>query len=702
MRKILLSLFLLLTTLSASAISARRGAYRMLRLADGTEVRAQLCGDEHIHYYRADDGTCYTRRADGIYVVADMDALRAKARSRRAPLTKRQERRVMSRVSGLKPSYGFLSDGIYGKKKGLIILVQFQDLKFRSGHDKAFYDKVANQENLTEGDFVGSVHDYFQDQSNGQFDLTFDVVGPVTLSKGYAYYGQNGDNDDDAHAGAMVAEACQAVKSQVDWSSYDWDGDGEADQVFCIYAGYSEADDMGDDYIWPHMYYLSAGDYGSSLSMNGTVVDTYACSNEISELDKMSGIGAICHEFSHCLGFPDVYDTDTGNGYAMGYLWDLMDGGDRNGDSFCPAGYSGIEKWIAGWAEPVVLDADTEVRGWKSAGNNGETYVIYNNATGNEFYALENRQRTKWDAELPGTGMLVTHVDYSERAWYSNEVNNVVSHQRWSIVAADNSYGMDSYSDIANDTYPYKGNNRLTGTSKPANKVFNKNTDGTYLLGKNVTAITANADGTMSFDFKVGSSSDNPAVKPDGAAFYESFDGCSGKGGNDNQWSGNLGSGKPSFDNTGWTYNYGYASDQCVRLGKSGNGGNATTPSFTVSGKARLTFKAAAWVGDKNTLTVSYGGQTLQAVTLSSGQWTDVSIDFVGTGTSTVTFSGNGRFFLDEVTVAPTEVSGIAPVRTGEASSPKPIYTIDGRCVGTDMSSLPKGIYIVGGRKVVR
>ena len=89
MRKILLSLFLLLTTLSASAISARRGAYRMLRLADGTEVRAQLCGDEHIHYYRADDGTCYTRRADGIYVVADMDALRAKARSRRAPLTKR-------------------------------------------------------------------------------------------------------------------------------------------------------------------------------------------------------------------------------------------------------------------------------------------------------------------------------------------------------------------------------------------------------------------------------------------------------------------------------------------------------------------------------------------------------------------------------------------------------------------------------------
>ena len=416
----------------------------------------------------------------------------------------------------------------------------------------------------------------------------------------------------------------------------------------------------------------------------------------------MSGIGAICHEFSHCLGFPDVYDTDTGNGYAMGYLWDLMDGGDRNGDSFCPAGYSGIEKWIAGWAEPVVLDADTEVRGWKSAGNNGETYVIYNNATGNEFYALENRQRTKWDAELPGTGMLVTHVDYSERAWYSNEVNNVVSHQRWSIVAADNSYGMDSYSDIANDTYPYKGNNSLTGTSRPANKVFNKNTDGTYLLGKNVTAITANADGTMSFDFKVGSSSDNPAVKPDGAAFYESFDGCSGKGGNDNQWSGNLGSGKPSFDNTGWTYNYGYASDQCVRLGKSGNGGNATTPSFTVSGKARLTFKAAAWVGDKNTLSVSYGGQTLQAVTLSSGQWTDVSIDFVGTGTSTVTFSGNGRFFLDEVTVAPTEVSGIAPVRTGEASSPKPIYTIDGRCVGTDMSSLPKGIYIVGGRKVVR
>lgn len=714
MRKLLLSLCLTLFAATMMAVPAKRGIYRTLRLANGTEVRAQLCGDEHIHFFRADDGTCYVADGNGTYTLADMSKLSANAEKRRAPLAARRGKAFAKRMSkrmgavrkastATTPTFPELTDGFYGKKKGLIILAQFPDQTFASGHTQAFYNKLANQENYTEGKFVGSVHDFFHDQSNGQFDLTFDVVGPVTLSENSTYYGENDRaSKDDKHAGQMVAEACLAVKDEVDWKQYDWDGDGEADQVFCIYAGYSEADDMGDDYIWPHMYYLSAGDYGSSLNMNGTVVNTYACSNEISEQDKMSGIGAICHEFSHCLGFPDVYDTDTGNGYAMGYLWDLMDGGDRNGDSFCPAGYSGIEKWIAGWAEPVVLDADTEVRGWKSTGNNGETYIIYNNATGNEFYALENRQRTKWDAELPGTGMLVTHVDYSERAWYSNEVNNVVSHQRWSIVAADNSYGMDSYSDIANDTYPYKGNNSLTGTSKPANKVFNKNTDGTYLLGKNVTAITANADGTMSFDFKVGSSSDNPAVKPDGAAFYESFDGCSGKGGNDNQWSGNLGSGKPSFDNTGWTYNYGYASDQCVRLGKSGNGGNATTPSFTVSGKARLTFKAAAWVGDKNTLTVSYGGQTLQAVTLSSGQWTDVSIDFVGTGTSTVTFSGNGRFFLDEVTVAPTEVSGIAPVRTGEASSPKSIYTIDGRCVGTDMSSLPKGIYIVGGRKVVR
>lgn len=148
----------------------------------------------------------------------------------------------------------------------------------------------------------------------------------LTLSQNSTYYGENEyKTNEDKHAGQMVAEACLAVKDQVDWKQYDWDGDGEADQVFVLYAGYGEADYGEAETVWPHMYYLKESDYGKSLNMNGTVVDTYACSNELSldadEQPTDDGIGTICHEFSHCLGYPDLYDTNTGNGYAMGVWW---------------------------------------------------------------------------------------------------------------------------------------------------------------------------------------------------------------------------------------------------------------------------------------------------------------------------------------------------------------------------------------------
>ena len=50
------------------------------------------------------------------------------------------------------------------------------------------------------------------------------------------------------------------------------------------------------------------------------------------------------HEFSHCLGLPDLYDTGYSGYYGMG-SWDLMCDGSYNGDTFVPAGYTSYEKW---------------------------------------------------------------------------------------------------------------------------------------------------------------------------------------------------------------------------------------------------------------------------------------------------------------------------------------------------------------------
>ena len=107
---------------------------------------------------------------------------------------------------------------------------------------------------------------------------------------------------------------------------------------------------------------------------------------------------------------------------------------------------------------PIELSEDAKIENWKPCTQNGETYIIYNDGNRDEFYIIDNRQKTGWDAALPGKGLLVTHVDYNKRVWEYNTLNNTRSHQRWSIIAADNSYS--SYT-LANDAYPYKTNNSL-------------------------------------------------------------------------------------------------------------------------------------------------------------------------------------------------------------------------------------------------
>ena len=111
-------------------------------------------------------------------------------------------------------------------------------LRPRESDIKTLYEKMLNEEGYkNDNGAIGSVHDYFKDQSNGRFDLTFDVIGPVKLAHPYKYYGEHTQNMNDANAPQMIIDACKAVKEQVDWRRYDWDGDGEVEQVYVIYAG---------------------------------------------------------------------------------------------------------------------------------------------------------------------------------------------------------------------------------------------------------------------------------------------------------------------------------------------------------------------------------------------------------------------------------------------------------------------------------
>lgn len=698
----------LFVVLSAMAVPAKPGIWRTISLTDGTQVKVQLVGDEFMHYYQSEDGTRYLYDAASatyqVYSDSQFSNSRRKAVARRAKANNRRAVRRKANVTNI----------FQGTKKGLIILAQFTDSKFQSGHDRALYNKIANAENYTDNGFKGSVKDYFKAQSAGLFELDFDVVGICQLKNPCSYYGGNdasiGEDGVDLRAGEMVAVACQWAATQgVDFSKYDWDGDGEVDQVFVLYAGKGEADGGAESTVWPHEYALSASDYGKSLSFNGVIVDTYACSAELNDRDQLDGIGTFCHEFSHCMGFPDLYDTGYSGWFGMGD-YDLMSAGNYNGDSKCPAGYSAYEKHKCGWLtyqDVTNIEEDLNVTGLKAISEGGSAYVVKNKAHEDEYYIIENRQNTGWDAYLPSEGVMITHVDYDANIWWNNMPNtkgnyydeneNVYynDHQRLTIFRAGKSTSDDG---VTSDLYPYNTNNSLTAESNPAATLYNMNSDGTKYMHVDITDISVASDGTASLTFSKADRSsggggetdpDTPVTPSGSVLLYESFDKCDGTGGNDNQWSGNGVAGSEAlsmeFDNNGWTSsNKIFSGNQCVRLGNSSTAGIITTPAFSVNGSAYLSFKAGGWKGtnDATSLTLSVNNGTLSKTTVEipKGLWKQFGVNITATGTVKVTFKADKqRFFLDEVKVVdPTIDSGIHDIVAGEENGIVAYYSLNG------------------------
>ena len=536
--------FTILATLCCAtmlAIPAKRGQWKTITLSDGRQVRVELRGDERAHWWedslhqryvlcgmwnvecgmRNDTETreetrgmwnveCGVRNDTEIWeMVEDSDWSKRYSTRRYSHSTFH----IPHSTKFVPPSSKITSNTLpsTSNKRGLIILVEFQNKQFREENDRVMFDRIANEKGFSERGFKGCVSDYFRDQSNGMLDLTFDVIGPVTINNDFEYYGKNvGPDNYDAHPDEMIMEACLLVDDEVNFAEYDWNGDGYVEQVVVIYAGQGEANGGGNNTIWPHEWSLTEADYGKPLSLDKVRIDTYACSPELSTRTRIDGIGTLCHEFSHCLGLPDMYDEDRKN-YGMGN-WDLMDQGSYNGNGFCPAGYTAYEKMYCGWQQPIVLTTDTVVNDMKPISDGGDTYIIYNDAHPNEFYMLENRQRIGWDKNLTGTGLLITHIDYDPDVWYWNTVNSfstyydkyynefVNDHERCTIFHADEDQS-STISGIIGDAYPFLFNDSLTVNSRPATTLHNKNSAGEKYMQVAIKNIKKNEDKTMSFQF---------------------------------------------------------------------------------------------------------------------------------------------------------------------------------------------------------
>lgn len=502
---------------AANAIPAKK-LQKVITLTNGTQVSVELRGDEYLSWWEGTDGTAYRTTAtdENVFEAFDLEAQKPAAAARRA----RTEQGRVARLARVKNSLKGADDKMRGLggdhitykgvKKGLVVLVDFNNKKFADGHDLEYYKNVINGKDFTDEEegYVGSVRDYFLAQSNGQFELDFDVVGPVTMSKNYGYYGYDNAYQKDEKVYEMIKEACDGIQDQVNLKDYDWDGDGEADQVFFLYAGLGQASGGSASTIWPHESELRYWPCGV-LSYSTGKINTYACANELQPETQGSsryisaGIGTICHEFSHCLGFADMYDTTGGGGYGMS-VFDVMDQGSYNGNGFVPCNYTAFERIYAGWVEAIELDAPATVKDMKSVSDYGRPFIMYNYKNTNEYFLMENRQNTGWDEGLYGSnGLLITHVNYVPSRWANNSVNSSAEKiQCCTVVNADGSRDNTQYS-LQGDLYPYevKGvtmNDEFTDDSEPAAKLYNKNSDNSYALGIPITQIKR-SKGSISF-----------------------------------------------------------------------------------------------------------------------------------------------------------------------------------------------------------
>ena len=503
--------------------------------SDGTTIRVRPVGDEWHHgFVTADDGLTLSMASNGdfyykttsgvsqimahnqgsrssaenTFVAANKDLMTMAAQVSAAAGPRR------ARAAAPPRKVGATQVPVTGSPRVPIILVEYKDKKM-SNTMEAFMEQYTNGAN--------SVLQYFTDQSNGKYTPQFDLYGIYTLNNNRSVYGGNSGSDDVGVA-RMVGEAIDMAGDDIDWSLYDNDDDGEADVCIVVYAGVGEAQAYGivPNAVWPCQWELSTGQmYGDGTGQryrNDVTIDRFAVFNEVGGSNdrgkQMDGIGTFCHEFSHCLGLPDFYATNYASYYGMGN-WSLMDGGCYNGyangvDGTCPVGYSAYEKEFMGWVElrTPAPGATYTLPTWNAKSEETDVaYKIVSDLNPDEYFILSNRRQQGWDTEIADQGMLIEHVTFVQSRWDENTPNNK-SVQLMTIMPADNI--LSEYTENAdcwgkNNKYEFSDNSSpSSGLNLRANGSLASTTGGAGKLGKPVTQIKINNNGTVTFTFMEG------------------------------------------------------------------------------------------------------------------------------------------------------------------------------------------------------
>ena len=547
MKKLFFSFLMAMACLVASAVPAITTPQKVTQ-PNGEELTVRINGDEFYGYLTTVDGYTIVKNAQGYYNYGTLkgdDVVDSKIMARDAGKRSAADQAWLEATGKNLKSPARVAQGIkmraqrdalphlnrinYNNFHGLVILVEFTDAHFTRSDVQDFYSRMINEENYTGytnedgswnpyGTCTGSVRDYFHDNSNGIFTPQFDIVGPVEVDFSV--------NQGNQYAYNIFQNAVQKVNPYVDFSQYDLDNNGAVDLIYFIYADTpSSSDSSSPNHIWPHR-----SSFYSYVKYDGKYIRDYACSAEYiysKSQGIFDGIGTICHEFSHVLGLPDLYDTNENDDAANGEAqhpgeWDLMAGGNYQNNARTPVAYSMYDRYSTGFANYQIINAEGDYT-LNPVATTGEGFIL-KTPTNKEVFLIDNRQKsTKWDAYAPGHGMTIARMDStSSSVWTNNAPNGNANRLYYELLRAGGSVDFQSATDpfpgprcvtmVTNDTHA----NLLAWGNKPNQYVlYNIREEG------DVVKFSVKRDGTFTtavedFEPMTPKTSNNSSITDEG------------------------------------------------------------------------------------------------------------------------------------------------------------------------------------------
>jgi len=425
---------------------------------------------------------------------------------------------------------------------------------------------------------------YYNQLSNGVFDIQGSAYGYATLDSNEAYYvgGQsstcatqnpfgstncNGlfSNLALSRMQSALTQALGKLDAQIDFSQYVDPTTGFVPLVLFMHeamGGECGPSSAPENHLWAHRFALPTYTTqdndpfhaGQKVKISDYILQPGVGGANNCDTLQIMPIGTVAHETGHGFGLPDLYDTD-GQSEGIGQ-WGLM----SSGSFTSPLSPSRMEAWSLdelGWITVVPLTSNGTYTFDAAPLSDTAYYVaVQGSNPRGEYFLLENRQRQQSDSALIrihctragnpagcGGGLLIWHVDQVKMSASGNAVNAGSIHGL-ELIQADGFGNLDATSTSSNSCPqtsmflgcsnrgdagdPFPGTTVNTGFVFRTNPASLKNSDSSF-SGVAIDFIKqVITDRTMSFRLQFGSltvarASDTAATIQFDAATYNVF-----------------------------------------------------------------------------------------------------------------------------------------------------------------------------------